>query len=419
MRQCQRTWWAVVALACVPGCAPSYGGSPGGSYPVSAADVADPGVDGGTAAGADASQGDGPQADSGADTGKADGGKSDGGKSDAGKFDAGTTDTAQADAGQADVKTDAGTTDAGSAGVSLVSSTCVDGKYAEVLPSTGTSIKAELAGYDAGKAIEVIKAVLAKRYPTGLWLLDAGATKDMGGGKTCLDVFFHAQQASTSAGALGQASTLVHECGHMFDNSKGSFGATTFAITPELSFTCQGLKYKGTNAGFARSRIKSDEFGAAWPPCATAMGGKGCDGYAPVYLDGDPDDAKFDSGDQGYDMVLEETTQYVNSLATDMALIDQSPYTVTAEDGILTYLWYVERYLHMARLQYPDAYAYLAGNACWRQATLTLWGRAWLYLEQSQTNPKLNFNGPLLRKLVKTPALLDEIERLRIAEGCP
>ena len=44
------------------------------------------------------------------------------------------------------------------------------------------------------------------------------------------------------------------------------------------------------------------------------------DNYANVYLDGDPDDDEFDGGDQGFNSLLEETLQYVNSLATGYAI---------------------------------------------------------------------------------------------------
>ena len=239
----------------------------------------------------------------------------------------------------------------------------------------------------------------------------------MAGGKTCIDVFFQPSMGKTAAGALGQASTLVHECGHLYDQSLSQFGSHTYFVNESKKFTCSGLSYQGPNTGFARSRIKGDGFDATWPACAK-FGDQGCDGYAPIYLSGNPDDGQFDSGDQGYDMLLEEVNQYVNSLVTDYALADQQQWSVSAEDGILTLAWYMERYLHMARLTYPEAYAYLAGDACWRQATLTLWGRAWTYLEKTNGNGKLNLKGAMLRKLVADPALLDEIQRLRLAEGC-
>ena len=73
-----------------------------------------------------------------------------------------------------------------------------------------------------------------------------------------------------------------------------------------------------------------------------------CDFYRQVYLDGDPDDDNFEGGDQGYNSVLEETTQYINSLAVGYAFNDLYSGSVSERDGILTFLWYITRYLKMA-----------------------------------------------------------------------
>jgi hypothetical protein len=102
----------------------------------------------------------------------------------------------------------------------------------------------------------------------------------------------------------------------------------------------------------------------------------------------------------------------------DYAFADQSSYSTSAEDGLLTFLWYMQRYLHMARLDYPSVYKLLSESPCWRRTTLQLWGRGWFYLQRSVSNPQLNLKGKFLRGLVQDPALLDEIARLRQLEGC-
>ena len=72
----------------------------------------------------------------------------------------------------------------------------------------------------------------------------------------------------------------------------------------------------------------------------------------------------------------------------------------------------------MARTEHPEVHAFLLGNACWRDAILTVWGRAWLYLDATADNPNLGLDDDALEKLVKTPELLDEIEAVRVASGC-
>ncbi len=356
---------------------------------------------------------------SGVDVGQGDIGLVDGGKTDTNQVDVTIKDTTAADVGTKDAGTkDTGPVDVGSTGGSggMTSASCLDGQYSESGVNPNADLSALTAGYSAANGSDFVDQALQLRYPTGQWIMDSGAKFDMGG-KNCVQTFWQASQAGSASDALMQASTLVHECGHLFDNNSSSFGSHTYIVRADLKFTCSGLSYQGTNAGFARSLIKQDAYGAAWPACAN-FGDQGCDGYAPIYLNGNPTDGQFDSGDQGFDMLLEENTQYVNSLIASLAFANQVPYSVSAEDGILTFLWYVERYLHMARTQYPAVYAYLSSNTCWRQAILTNWGRAWFYLNQTKGNNKLNLDGPHLRGLVATPELLNEIELLRQAEGC-
>ncbi len=319
-------------------------------------------------------------------------------------------------------KKDANSADIGSppVGSAMVSPACIDGQYQETLPDPKANIASLISQFKAAQALDFVLAVLQVRYPTGRFVLDGGNASVLpGANQGCVQQFWQPQQGKTIQDALNQASTLVHECGHALDMSQGGFSGATYVLTPEVQFTCKGLAYAGQNPGFARSLIRGDEFAASWPPCANFGDPGECDGYAPIYLSGDAKDKKFDGGDQGFDSVLEETVQYVNSLATGWVLQDQQKYSISAEDGLLTFLWYTERYLHMARTQYPSTYKYLSNDACWRRGVLTVWGRAWLYLQQSQDKPKLNLRGAKLRKLVTNPVLLDEIARLRQAEGCP
>jgi hypothetical protein len=48
-----------------------------------------------------------------------------------------------------------------------------------------------------------------------------------------------------------------------------------------------------------------------------------------------------------------------------------------------------------------------------------VWGRAWLYLELVGDDPRLGFDDAALKPLLADPALLDEIQRIRMLSGCP
>jgi len=297
---------------------------------------------------------------------------------------------------------------------------CIDGQYVEALPPADADISGLKSAYSAAGYKQFVLDVLGVRYPVGRWIVDNGLQSDAFGGQDCVDTFIG--DKSSAAGVIRQLSTLVHECGHFYDIDLGFFDAN-YAITPDLTLKCQGggAPQNGGAVGqgqtFARSRINGDDWAALRPACV-GFGGSGCDFYANTYLDGDPDDATFDGGDQGFDSLLEETVQYVNSLATGYAFADHYSGSVSERDGILTFLWYVERYLQLARTDYPEVYQRLSQNACWQQAILTVWGRAWTYLDATEGNGALGLDDGAIEQLVLEPELLGEIGRIRQAAGC-
>jgi len=302
----------------------------------------------------------------------------------------------------------------------LVAKGCIDGQYQEAVPANTASLAELKASYDQADAQGFLDAVLALRSPVGRHVLQVGIKAKLGGNpKNCFDTFLSAQQRKSAGGVLGMASTLVHECGHFADLAAGGFANSTYIINQTTQFSCAGASHGGNNQSFARSLLLGDAYAPLRPPCGGKFG-QDCDHYADIYLNGDANDATFQGGDQGYSSVLEETVQYVNSLATDYALEDQiqSGGKISARDGILTFLWYLQRYLRLARLEHPKVYAYIAGNDCWRKATLTTWGRAWLYLEATKGHAKLSLAGDKLYELATAPELLSEIQRLREAAGC-
>ncbi len=290
---------------------------------------------------------------------------------------------------------------------------CVDGRYMETVASDLTDLSAELAAYDPNDLRGFITAVAAKRSPTAVKIVDGGLMNQQ---FNCIEAFV--RDRSSGQAVVRQLSTVVHECGHAFDLNMGGFEGAAYYLTEDTVFTCgDGDTTERFGKTFARSRILGDEYESKRPKCNNQQT-PGCDFYADVYLDGNPDDAMFDSGDQGFNSVLEETTQYVNSLATAYAIRDYYQGSASERDGILTFLWYVTRYLKMARTQYPDAYTLLSQDPCWRQGILKVWGRAWLYLSVTENEAALGIDDDTIEALVLDADLLDEIERLRTIEGC-
>lgn len=290
---------------------------------------------------------------------------------------------------------------------SLVDPSCVDGQFSEAIGGELVDIGDLVASYSEANYLSFVDAVLERRYPVGGFLVDEGVRLGQRFGN-CVELFTSRRgQAST---LMRELSTAVHECGHIADLSLGGFSENVFIVTENLRFECnRGDTTTRGGDTFARSLLNGDDYAALLPD----------DFYKDVYLDGDPADSIFESGDQGFNSVLEEALQYVNSLATDYYFRDQlGGFSISAKDGILTFLWYIQRYLRMARLDFPQAYDRLTTDSCWRESILTLWGRAWLYLEAARSTRQLGINADDLEELVSDPNLLDEIERVRTAHGC-
>lgn len=308
---------------------------------------------------------------------------------------------------------DAGTVEPGE----WVDPNCVDGQYTEAALPVTANIGDLTSSYSSAGAEDFITDVLARRFPDGTVLVENGRMSTTIG--DCVD-YFVSDRSSANA-IISQMSTITHECGHFYDLEESTGRNNFYFIAGDITFTCSnGDTTDRFGNTFARSLIRDDEYSALRRPCVGDET-NGCDYYAKIYLDGDPTDSNFDSGDQGFNFLMEEAVQYVNSIATGYAFEEEltsGGRRISERDGILTFLWYIERYLKLARTEHADAYAFILGDECWRELILTVWGRAWLYLGLTEDSSGLGINDDLLEGFVSDPDLLAEIERVREAQGC-
>ena len=283
---------------------------------------------------------------------------------------------------------------------------CIDGQYTEPLPDTSKNIDDLVVSYKPENAAAFIDQVLARRYPLGQQLVTEGVASR----HDCIAQYL--RDKSSAKAVLNQLSLVVHECGHAADGERSTFDEDTYIIKPSLVMAAKsGDTTTRGGLTFARGKILADGYQAMRVACGNNPSST-CDMYAHIYLDG------F-SGEQGFNMLFEELVQYTNSLVTDLAISDklQDGFSTTDRDGLLTFLC-VERYLHLARTNYPSAYQHLltGDDGRWRRVILTQWGRAWYFLKAAETNPYLGLYDNAIMPLVKAPELLDEIQRLRDAE---
>ncbi len=293
----------------------------------------------------------------------------------------------------------------------LVDPMCIDGMYREALPDRSASLDDLIAGYSPANAEAFVQAILERRYPHGWTLVREGRM----GFVDCLMAFL--RDRSSADRVIQQMGVVVHECGHVYDDSLSRGSESAYAMRADLTMTASGGDATGRGGQtFARSLLTMDPYQSMRAACPMGTFGRGCDSYHDIYLTGT-------SGEQGFSVLLEEVVQYVNSLVVGYAFADaRAPgSSVSDRDGMLTFLWYMTRYLRLARTEYPSAYAHLAtgdgGN--WRRLILTTWGRAWLYLEATADLPGLGIDDDALMPLATNAELVAEIEMLRTAEGCP
>jgi hypothetical protein len=248
---------------------------------------------------------------------------------------------------------------------------------------TNAPLGALEAAYDPAVFRQAALGLFDARFPDGSWIvtnLTDAADFDRW--------FFGA--TNTWEQFIRRLSTALHEGVHKFGFEHGDFWTTAYVLGTDRVETLLDLET------FHRSEIY-DELA----PEMQAIG------YADTYLKGS-------SGEQGLDSVLDEVNAYTYSLIVDTAVVDQflPGLSRSSQDGLLTFLLYLEEYLRLARTRHPDDYAEILGSPGVPAFILTLWDRALFYLELSGDDPRLYIDAPTIRPHVFDPARVAEIERL-------
>jgi len=314
--------------------------------------------------------------------------------------------------------------------VVLVDKNCIDGEYIQgpkesfFKPSEFPSIQDLADNYSSYNYMSFIYGVLERRFPTGKSIIEQG------GGKQAVDQWL--SSTGNALSVLSRLGTVIHEVGHGLDEQvpENWYFISLDKDNKPCSFTTPGMHGKKTTSSspmysMERSLVLADDQNWKRPPAASGKivtskefgdGPFGCDKtYAETYLDGDPFNNSFEGGDQGYNMLIEEYVQYVNSLA--YAYYFQDYYRVSSDrHAMYTFMWWNERYLRKIRNEHPDQYAYLLSNKKWLELILTLWGRAWMYLctDIAGMQPDSDY----LHQLVQEQEMLSEIQRIRDACDC-
>lgn len=223
------------------------------------------------------------------------------------------------------------------------------------------------------------RGIAERRYPIGVAFIDVQSDAQLMG-------WF--QRRNTFADVLNGFEVAVHEGQHIWDLTMIS-ATWPYRVRDDLVIRPRRL------SNFNRSEI------------LTLHANPDADSYDEVYLRGQ-------SGAQGFNTLLDEYLAYTHSLAARYCTRDglAGGTRISARDGILTMMYYVELYLKIARTQHADDYAEIVGDPAHLELIRTVWGRAEFWLARSAPYPQLGLRDAQIRAWTYAPENLMEIEML-------
>jgi len=255
------------------------------------------------------------------------------------------------------------------------------GAYTETLCDDTASLADLSAAYmnTAPGLRAAVRGIAERRYPIGVAFVDVQSDMQLG-------AWFRTR--NTFNDVLNSFEVAVHEGGHIWDITMART-EWPYRLRDDLVIRARRLQ------NFNRSEI------------LTLHADPAMDSYDEVYLTGR-------SGAQGFNTLLDEYVQYTHSLASRYCTRDalRAGTRISARDGILTMMYYVELYLKIARTQHPDDYAEIVGDPGHLQLIRTVWARAEFWLGRTASLPQLGLRDATIRTWVYDPANLMEIEML-------
>ncbi len=223
------------------------------------------------------------------------------------------------------------------------------------------------------------RGIAERRYPIGVAFVDVQSDTQLMG-------WFRSR--NTFADILNGFEVAVHEGGHIWDLTMIR-ADWPYRLREDLIIRPRRL------SNFNRSEI------------LTLHANPDMDSYDEVYLRGQ-------SGAQGFNTLLDEYVAYTHSLASRYCTRDglQSGIRISARDGILTMMYYVELYLKIARTQHADDYAEIIGDPAHVELIRTVWQRAEFWLARTASLPQLGLRDAQIRAWTYAPENVMEIEML-------
>lgn len=232
---------------------------------------------------------------------------------------------------------------------------------------TAVSVDDVRSGFSRSGALGDALEVMDRRWPAGSALLREMAHDPY------VDVFL--EESSWSA-MMDSLMTVVHEETHGYDY-ENSIHPTRFSyfVQDHQTLTMRWID------GFPRSRI------------ANRVEGDATDLYDSLYLVGT-------QGTYGFAELLDETNCYLNGLGGAIAGWDGIPWTMSASDGPLAFLYFIALYLEEAEEEDPQLYRDLQNDPDVHEILETFWLRTHFFLQYSDPVPELGIEDQRIRALL-------------------
>ena len=237
------------------------------------------------------------------------------------------------------------------------------------------------AAFDGSNLRETALSISAIRYPPGEGFIEAQSDGE-------LALWFGAVGAFEDV--LDRYEVAVHEGSHIWGFGQLDFEHYSYRVVDDSRIIqTQWLD------NFDRAEILDRHPDA------------GGDFYASIYLTGS-------MGQQGFNTLLDEYNAYAHSLVARYCTRDSlGGASTSARDGMLTFMFYVQTYLKIAREDHPSDYEAIVADAAHVDLILSVWDRAGFWLEVTSGHSELGIDDAKIQAWVDDPDNMMEIEMLR------
>ncbi len=259
---------------------------------------------------------------------------------------------------------------------------CTPEAYNEAVVNADAPMADLIAGYDQNNYQAFVIESLKRRAPFGAWIVEeVKRTQDF----DCVKQYAEQYASLGALEMLDHATTVVHECAHALNMATWNGDTHDYFVRFDEVYRVPIFN------GPERRVIKNYML---WE-----------DNYSEVYLDL--------SGEQQFDMILEEVNGYINGLIVGVAFVDLAyeGKKISIRDGTATLLLYMAIYLHHTRLNDNAFYMGIVNEPALRLAILTLWDRGKLALKLAAPYPEIGIED--VKILGELDKFADEITRVR------